>query len=219
MDLTFQKIVIGIVGFLIALNLVILDIEVLRESPNPTIQTIVQKTLPMPTQVPQPTTIQSLIKTSQTCSPSCIDLIQEATASLKLDKTTTTQTNTSPSTAKEFFISMGSGSTSAGDWEDVNGLQAYVDTTQYNGIKSAIFEASVRVPTINQWVDVRLYNVTDKHPVWFSEVRFPGGSDPKLIRSETMVLDPGSKLLQVQMRTQLRHIAYLDQSRIVITTY
>ena len=58
MDLTFQKIVIGIVGFLIALNLVILDIEVLRESPNPTIQTIVQKTLPMPTQVPQPTTIQ-----------------------------------------------------------------------------------------------------------------------------------------------------------------
>ena len=202
---------------MIVLNLLVLDIEILQNSSNPTIQKITQKTLPVPTSMPESGSAQLPQNAATSCSTACIDIIKQATASSKI--TTAVKTNSTTSGVKEFFIPIGSGSTSISDWEDVNGLQVYVDTSQYGAIKSAVFEASVRVPTKNQWVDVRLYNVTDKHAVWFSEVRFPSGSDPTLIRSAPMVLDSGSKLLKVQMRTQLGHIAYLDQSRIVITMY
>ncbi|OGK38998.1 hypothetical protein A3F34_00265 [Candidatus Roizmanbacteria bacterium RIFCSPHIGHO2_12_FULL_44_10] len=217
MDFPIKKIVLGFAGFMIVLNLLVLDIEILQNSSNPTIQKITQKTPPTATLMPETELAESSQTTAASCPTACLDIIKQATASSKI--TTTAKTNATTTGVKEFFIPIGSGSTSLSDWEDVNGLQVYVDASQYSAIKSAVFEASVRVPTKNQWIDVRLYNVTDKHAVWFSEVRFPSGSDPTLIRSAPMVLDSGSKLLKVQMRTQLGHIAYLDQSRIVITMY
>ena len=77
---------------------------------------------------------------------------------------------------KDYFVPLGSGTSQAGDWADVPGVQAVVDFGQYKNIKEIRFEASVTVPTANQSVSVRLYNVTDKHPVWYSEVSMPGGA-------------------------------------------
>jgi len=123
-----------------------------------------------------------------------------------------------PKGVKEFFISFGSGSNSSSDWQDVLALQSYIDSANYEDIKSITFEASVHVPTGNQTASVRLFNVTDKHPVWSSEVLFNGGGTPQFLVSKPITLDKGNRLYQVQMKTQLQFQAILDQARIHIIT-
>lgn len=154
------------------------------------------------------------------CPQSCISQIYEATASNKLVVTTpiVSQAETKVSArVKEFFIPFGSGSGFENDWQDIEGLQAYIDNQNFEDIKKATFEASVRIPTGNQTAYVRLYNKTDKHPVWFSEVSVTGGT-PVLLISEPITLDNGNKLYQVQMKTQLKFLTILDQARIHIIT-
>lgn len=153
------------------------------------------------------------------CPQSCLSKIHEATASLKLPAPVPQQTEkaVSPAAAKEFFVPLGSGSTRADDWEDIAGLAAYIDSSKYGKIKSVVFEAAVSIPNGNQGVYVRLYNATDKHPVWFSDVYHEGGT-PKLLISSPITLDSGNKLYQVQMKTTLKDLANLNQSRIKITT-
>jgi hypothetical protein len=124
----------------------------------------------------------------------------------------------SVSPAKEYFVPLGTGTSTAGDWTDVTGASSYVDTAQYPRIKKVVFEATVMVPTGNQTVYVRLFNATDKHPVWFSESSMDS-TGPILLTSSAITLDRGNKLYQVQMKTQLKFTANLSQSRIHITTY
>ncbi len=155
------------------------------------------------------------------CLDKIYQTIYEATASLKLSNQTETQKTpvASGGTAvKEYFITFGSGSSAADDWADVTGLSAYVDSTQYGRIKSVTFEASVFIPTGNERAYVRLFNATDKHPVWFSEVSLEGGQSQLLI-SQPITLDPGNKLYQVQMKTSLKYQANLAQSRLRISVY
>ncbi len=171
--------------------------------------------------------VQSQNQTLQTCPNACISEIYKVTSASKLatPSAETTQTPTkTPSSAskpisqtKEFFIPFGTGSSSAGDWEDVAGLKAYIDSTQYSSIKSVVFEASVRIPTGNQVAYVRLFNETDKHPVWFSEVSMEGGTSQLLV-SQPITLSEGNKLYKVQMKTQLKFQANLDQARVHIIT-
>ena len=114
------------------------------------------------------------------------------------------------------FYPLGSGSSTASDWTDVPGVVTSLDFGSYNRIKEVHFEASVYVPTANQSVSVRLYNVTDKHPVWYSEVTMAGGPSAYLT-SPAVSYDTGTKLYQVQMKTQLQSTANLVQSKIHVT--
>lgn len=222
-----KTIVIGIFIFVI-INLLVLDIwEVIKTKKtdnqlNSTQSVSVSPTIPQ-SNYPSPIANES-------CPKSCSNLIKDATSSLKLTAINTATTsapttkpaptaNAAESSVKEFFIPFGSGSATSDDWEDVGGLQANIDSTKYGKIKSAVFEASVRIPTNNEYAYVRLYNVTDKHPVWNSEVYFPGGSAATLLTSQSISLDAGAKLYKVQMKTQLKYQAFLDQSRLHITTY
>lgn len=199
-------------SILILLNLAYIDTVLFldKESDfsqkfNPSITSVVEKPLQ---------------QESDICPQSCISQIQEATSSLKLTTSPTitpTQVSVSSSAKGEFFIPFGFGSSSAGDWVDIEGLQAYMDSTNYEGIKKVTFEASVRIPTGNQTAYVRLFNKTDKHPVWFSEVSMSGGT-PQLLISDPITLDEGNKLYQVQMKTQLKFLAILDQARVHIIT-
>ncbi len=125
---------------------------------------------------------------------------------------------TSPATAKAYFVPLGTGTNSTDDWTDVVGAGAAVDTAQYPRIKKVTFEATISVLTGNQVVSVRLFNQTDKHPVWFSEMSM-STMGPTLLTSQAITLDKGNKLYQVQMKTQLKFPANLTQSRIHITTY
>jgi len=125
---------------------------------------------------------------------------------------------TSGTFAKEYFVPLGTGSNETDDWADVSGAVATVDTSQYPRIKQVIFEATVAVPTGNEVAYVRLFNKTDGHPVWFSEMSM-NTTGPILLTSQPVSLDKGKKLYQVQMKTQLKFTANLAQSRIHITTY
>lgn len=165
---------------------------------------------------------ESIIQeTSQMCPATCLAQIYEATASVKKTSVTptpgkSTAVSSTPQT-KEFFVSFGSGSNATSDWEDVAGLKAYIDSTKYSSIKTVVFEASVRIPTGNEAAYVRLFNETDKHPVWFSDVSLEGG-EAKLLVSSFISLDQGNKLYKIQMKTSLKFTAILDQARIHITT-
>lgn len=196
-----------LVAFIVIfLNLLFLDWQILQliNKPNP-IQQNETKTSEV-----------SLTPKTEMCSQNCLDVIKQATSTAQ--PMTTMQTS-APSTSQAYFVPFGSGSIASSDWQDISGLQAYVDTANYNGIKTVTFEASVHVPTGNETVNVRLFNVTDGHPVWYSEVFFNGGTNAQLLVSKPISLDQGNKLYQVQMKTQLTFPAILDQARLHILTY
>lgn len=144
--------------------------------------------------------------TSATCPAACITKINQMAG------------KTVSSSAKEYYVPLGSGSNTTDDWADVVGASATIDTASYGKIKKATFEATVTVPSGGQIVWVRLFNATDKHPVWFSEVT-TSSSGPILLTSPAITLDGGSNVYQVQMKTQLKNLTNLVQSRVRITTY
>ncbi len=159
-------------------------------------------------------------KILDSCSPfSCIDLIRQATSSLSLseEKSNSHVSNTSVGLPKEFYISFGSAQTSSDQWEDAQGLSAYIDSTKYGAISSVTFETTMQIPTANGKVYAQLYNATDAHPVWFSEVSMEGNI-AKLVISSPIHLDQGNKLYKVQMKTTLRAVSLLNQARIHIIT-
>ena len=117
--------------------------------------------------------------------------------------------------AKEYFIPLGTGTSSAFDWTDVPGASVHVDFSSYEEVKQISFEAATFVPTGNQSVSVRLYNVTDKHPVWNSEMTIDANT-VNLQVSPPLITDIGEKLYQVQMKTQLQAPANLTNSRLHI---
>ncbi len=118
---------------------------------------------------------------------------------------------------KDYYIPFGTGQSTAIDWADVPGLQAFISSGSYPHIKQIVFEASIQVPTANQTAWVRLFDVSAQHPVWFSDMYFSGGASPQYLISQPIQLGTGNDLYQVQMKTQLGSPALLLQSRIHIT--
>jgi hypothetical protein len=115
---------------------------------------------------------------------------------------------------KEYFVPLGTGSNQSTDWTDVAGAQATLNFGNYQHIKEVTFEVAVNVPTANETVSLRLFNETDHHPVWYSDVTLTNGQYGV---SAPIVWDSGDKVYQVQMKTQLGYVANLTQSRIHIT--
>jgi len=118
------------------------------------------------------------------------------------------------SSIKDQYISFGIGSNQTDDWADISGSQVNIDFGNYQGIKEVRFEVSVSIPTANETASVRLFNVTDKHPVWYSEVTTTNNT---YVVSQPIVHDNGIKTYQVQMKTQLKYLANLTLARIHIT--
>lgn len=200
--------VLRVFAFLFLINLLFLDLVIFKGQKTE----IIERTVSVPL-------------VSNACPASCLAEIKEATRSVKLvvSKTPTpTKIPPSPSPAssslvREFFVPFGSGSNSSDDWQDVPGLKVTLDPANYGSIKTVAFEATIRIPTGNEIAYVRLYNATDKHPVWFSEVSLEGGT-PALLTSKSITLDSGNKTYQVQMKTSLKFQAFLDQARLRIIT-
>lgn len=160
------------------------------------------------------------------CPASCLSAIQNVaqgvTVKPQAPKPTQSVSRSSSETitnrVTEFAISFGTGTNATYEWADLSGIAANIDSTKYGNIKTVIFEATVHIPTGNEIAYVRLFNATDKHPVWFSEMSVEGG-ESKLLVSNLITLDEGNKLYQVQMKTSLKYQAVLDQARVRITTY
>lgn len=189
----------------IFINLLVLDAKIFGVA-----QWLGIESIPTPT----PQTVAVLNQqTEGTCSPACVSQIGEATSSLNLGNKTVPVGGGSQ--VKEFFVPIGSITSSSEDWEDT-GLLVIIDTAKYGRIKETYFEASAN-STNNQIVYVRLYNVTDKHLVWNSELTFPNAQTAAFL-STPITLTSGNKAYKVQMKTQLRYTANLNQSRIRILT-
>lgn len=159
----------------------------------------------------------SMAKPVDSCGDACKTEIKKAVSEgLTIQKAPSGKSI--QASAKEYYIPLGAGYVSSSDWFDVPGLQASIDGSAYGKIKTSTFEVSVRVPTGNETAEVRLYNITAAHPVWNSNVMFTGGGNTQFLASSPISIDSGSNLYKVQMKTQLSYPAYIDQSRIHITT-
>ena len=177
---------------------------------------------------------------TKSCSAGCLTAINDAVSPLKMtpppageptsqmknvqvvqpteipsQQTTLSQTENS---VKEYFIPLGTGSSSSSDWTDLAGVKAEIDKTKYGRIQKVLFEASVHVPNANQIVEIRLYNETDKYTVGNSEFLYPSGTTQNF-RIAEIQLGQGAKTYKVQIKTQLQYTAVLDQARVHITTY
>lgn len=207
------KIVISL-PILAIVNILVLDIfftlNVLNsKKEKQVVTTIVSSSVTTPTPLPTQASM---------CSNACIDIIRTATSSAKTVETPVYIPARQASKVKDYFIPLGTASFySAGDWGDVTGIRTYVNTDSFENIKNVDFEVSLHVPNANEDVWIRLYNVTDSYAVPSSELYFASGT--KITSLNTSIkLTPGNKLYQVQMKTQFKTPASLNQSRIHITT-
>lgn len=130
---------------------------------------------------------------------------------------TPTNTPTPIPMVKEFFIPLGQGSGSSGDWTTVSGMEVKIDPSNYGKIDKVYFEVTVRIPTGNQTVYVRLYNANTYQSISGSELSHDGGT-VKLLTSSPITLASGNNTYQLQLKTQLKYLTYIDQARIRILT-
>lgn len=154
------------------------------------------------------------------CPVACLGVIKEATASVKpvtqVINNTQSQAATA-SVAQEYFIPLGSGSSSSQSWTNLGGVAANVDMSQYPNVRSVLFEVTGYIPTGNEQIWIQLYNATDGYVIPGSQVTMSGGT-AQLLTSGNLSLPSGSKLYQVQMQTQLTYPAIVQQARLHITT-
>ncbi|MBI2598711.1 hypothetical protein HYW40_00615 [Candidatus Curtissbacteria bacterium] len=118
---------------------------------------------------------------------------------------------------KEIFIPIGSGSTFNNNYTDLAGLEVAIDTAKYGAIESAVFEAAIWVQDGNGKMFAQLYNKTDGHPAWNSEIS-TSSAKGVLTTSGKVSLDSGAKTYKVQAKTNLTsYAAHVDNARVKIT--
>lgn len=117
--------------------------------------------------------------------------------------------------AKEIYIPLGNGSTKSLDWTGISGAEVVLDTANFPKIKSMIFEAFLQIPTGNGKAYAKLYNITDQHDVWLSEVAVEGGGVQRA-ESKNINFDAGRKVYRVMMKTTMGYEAILESARLKI---
>lgn len=157
----------------------------------------------------------------ESCSPSCESKIDAINRRIDVSGTVNIEQSTSSlpinNSVKEYYIPLGSGFTKNSIWQDIDGVEAIIDTANYPKIKSVTFEVFLKIATANGITKAKLYNVTDKHDVWFSEVSSEG---PLLTKKEASIaLDSGAKTYRVMGLSTLRYDANIENARIRIVTY
>jgi len=114
---------------------------------------------------------------------------------------------------KEFFVPIGGGSASGGDWTSLSSAQVTVDGSKYGKIAAVYFEASLHV--INGYVSARLVNNSDGVVYHDSEISHDGNT-ASLKTSKKIGLAGGGKTYQVQLRSSSGEVGVMDQARLRI---
>lgn len=160
-----------------------------------------------------------------TCPQSCLDKIKEATASVKTEKTESTpatKTVTVIATPaetqlKEFYVPLNIGTGEGNDWKDVERSETTVDLSQFSKIKNIYFEVAGYLRNDNVTGNVRLYNYSDKQPVWNSEVTI-NKLKCQTLTSLPISLPAGIRTYRLQVKSTLNATVYVDQARLRIVT-
>jgi hypothetical protein len=207
------KIFLVVLSGLVLIDLFFLNYQVILEK---------KKTSPLspsgtnisPSILPSPTIGSLALADSDVCPAACLAEIDKKIPTEK--KTSPTpETKKTTSTVKEFYVPFGSGSTKNMNWEEISGVEAVIDSANFSGVKSIIFEASLRIPSANGRVYAKLYDVTSKHDVWFSEVSAEGPSSYRA-ESAKVSLSPGQNLYRVMLKSTMGYEAILDWARLKI---
>ncbi len=196
---------------LITLNLFLLDLKVFSPENNIKISDISIIVSPFPTT----TSNYQLLTNNSICPNSCLSIIQQSTSSASQGSLQEALLQKASGQSREFYIPLGSGSTSKSEWTDIMSTDTVIDPGNYGNIKESYFIASLGNPTQNGAVEAQLYNVTDKHLVWGSTVVMNGPS-AQTITSGKIALDKGSKLYRVQLKSTLQYAVSLDNAKIRI---
>ena len=123
----------------------------------------------------------------------------------------------SSSWVKEIFVPIGQGQTAQTTWTDIDGAEVTIDTTKYPPIDTVTFDVAMHTTPAGSGTSfARLYNVTDKTPVWFSDLQTSEVVSTHL-ESKAITLADGKKLYRVQMYALLNYPAILDFARMKVT--
>ena len=139
-----------------------------------------------------------------------VDLLSKTQAAAKISPTTRYPQNK----RREYIIPLGTGSSSASDWTDLNGVETYFDPSNYGTVKEMYFEASLVVPTGAGRVYARLRNVTDNIGLVESEIYKEGVEG--LVSSGKLPLQQLTKLYRIQLKSTLGAAALIENARIKI---
>lgn len=203
------QIFLTILAILVLANIIFLDIKVFKEG---------GREIVILDQTSSPSASVKEEKKVVSCPPSCLEKINEATQSLTFPTPKTIIQRAPQSSVKEFYIPLGSGSSSSTTWEEIQNAEVYFDPQDYGKIQSIIFEASMRIPTANGRVYARLYNVNDKNGLIETEVWIEGSTGVRT-QSSSFNLPSGKKLYRVQLKTTMGYEAVLDLARLKIVVY
>lgn len=190
--------VIAALSLLFAANIVFLDIAVFGvRKPQETASPVSQTAAPV-------------------CSGTCLAVTPPPSRAPSPTPGNGTQTVTVPDTGapKEYYIPLGTGSTKSDAWQTVSGMEATIDTSLYQHIRSVTFESSLSIPAGVGWMRVKLYNATDGHDVWGSELT--SESDTARAMQSSISLDAGNKRYIVQALSTIRAEALIANARIKI---
>ena len=209
----FIQIFLVVLGILVLVNIIFLDIKFFKGE-----EEIAQIFVSQPSSIPDQTSpFPPSAKKEEflSCPISCLEKINEATQSLTLPTPKTIIQKAPQSSVKEFYIPLGSGSSSSTTWEEIKNAEAYFDPKNYGKIQSITFEASMRIPTANGRVYARLYNVDDQSGLTETEVWIEGAKGVR-VESVSFNLPQAKKLYRVQLKSTMGYEAVLDLARLKI---
>jgi hypothetical protein len=157
------------------------------------------------------------------CSSSCTDLIQKTFSSLPTPEpslstptTVTSSTKTAPSKKAKTISYLpvpGSGSTSENKWANLSGTEFYFNPDDYSNLKSAYFEANIKLFNGNGQAFVRLFDVTAGVEVWGSEVQTNSQNSTAIV-SGNLTFRSGNHLYRVQAKSLTADTAFFNSGRI-----
>ncbi|KKS47827.1 hypothetical protein A3J20_01815 [Candidatus Gottesmanbacteria bacterium RIFCSPLOWO2_02_FULL_42_29] len=216
-DSNYTHFAILILLLVISVNLLIIDLKIF--SPAADLRLSESKTEAAPEQ--NRIGIFDPKQQNISCPSDCLSSIKSATESLVLrtgNPPITAENNYQPQTTKEYFIPLGTGTTSKNSWDNLIATETVIDTSVYGTIKEAYFIAGLKNPTGNGQVEAQIYNVTDKNPVWGSHVIMNGPTE-QTITSGKIGLANGGKLYRVQLKSSIGYEVNLENARIRILAY
>lgn len=197
-------------------NLFILDLKIFY----PHSPLFLSEAITNPTPAPFSTTTDPS-GTDLSCPTSCVALINQVTspsAAIGAPEITTSPVALQRTgVSREIYIPLGSGSTKKSDWDDLTATETIIDPSAYGTFRQAYLTYSLSNPTQNGQVEARLYNATDKYPIYGSHVIMNGPSS-QTINTGEFPLPAGNKLYRVQLRSSLSYPAYLDNAKMRIVT-
>ncbi|MGD9129584.1 MAG: hypothetical protein PVJ09_03805 [Candidatus Woesebacteria bacterium] len=127
-------------------------------------------------------------------------------------KSTIPQSSAQPA-VKEYFVYLGTGSTTSREWTDMSSAVAYINSSNYPKVKNIELQAALSI--IGGEVHARLINKTTGHIFHNSEI-FHNTSSSTWKSSPALALTAGNNQYMVQIKSTSGEKAQLDGSRIKI---